>query len=87
MFYEIMFYQIDISCVFMWHKKLWKDIKDDMSIRMFEHPLHQCFIEKDEYINEFGTVLEKLDGETMCDYIDFYFKKRPFFTGYIKIYR
>ena len=51
MFYQIMFYQIDIkyfiiniSCVFMWHKKLWKDIKDDLSIRMFEHPLHQCFI-------------------------------------------
>ena len=59
----------------MWKNKVWKDVRDDPSIILFEHPIHKCKIFKDDFFLEFGPVLEMLNGETMSDYIDFFFDR------------
>ena len=59
----------------MWKIKVWKDVRDDPSIVLFEHPIHNCKIFKEDFFVEFGPVLEMLNGETMSDYIDFFFDR------------
>lgn len=59
----------------MWKNKVWKEVRDDPSIILFEHPIHNCKIFKDDFFHEFGPVLEMLNGETMSDYIDFFFDR------------
>lgn len=59
----------------MWKNKVWKEVRDDPSIILFEHPIHNCKIFKEDFFHEFGPVLEMLNGETMSDYIDFFFDR------------
>ena len=59
----------------MWTNKVWNDIKNDTTIVSIEHPIYECFISKDEYFKEFSEILESLNGETMTDYVDFFFER------------
>ena len=59
----------------MWHNIVWSDVKEDNSILLIEHPIYDFLIEKDEYFKEFSDVLEQLNGDTMSDYMDFFFTK------------
>jgi len=59
----------------MWKNIIWEDTKQDKSILSFEHPLYPIIIYKKHFEEEFNSVLELLNGETMSDYIDFYFEK------------
>jgi hypothetical protein len=59
-----------------WTQITWTIVKNDDSIESIEHPImNNFFIEKDEYFKEFGPILDELNGQTMSDYIDFFFKK------------
>lgn len=53
----------------------WADALNNGTIETFEHPIYNCFISKDEYSKEFGPILELLNGDTMTDYIDFYYER------------
>ena len=59
----------------MWNNILWTDVLNDSSIMSFEHPIYDCLVDKDEYFKEFKEVLELLNGDTMSDYVDFFFKR------------
>ena len=59
----------------MWKNKVWKEVRDDPSIILFEHPIHNSKFFIDDFFLEFGPVLEMLNGETMSDYIDFFFDR------------
>ena len=59
----------------MWDNILWSDIENDNTILLLEHPVYECLIEKEEYFKEFSKVLELLNGETMSDYVDFFFTR------------
>ena len=59
----------------MWNNVLWEDVLNDVSIISFEHPVYECLVDKDEYFKEFKDVLELLNGETMSDFVDFFFKR------------
>ena len=53
----------------------WEKVKIDNSIELIEHPIINSLIPKEEFYKEFSDVLDKLNGETMTDYIDFYFQR------------
>lgn len=55
--------------------KTWNDIINDNSIELFEHPIFNTLIPKEEFYREFCNVLDQLDGQTMTDYVDFYFQR------------
>ena len=55
--------------------KTWNDIINDNSIELFEHPIFNTLIPKEEFCGEFGKVLDLLNGETMTDYVDFFFQR------------
>lgn len=57
--------------------KTWNDIINDDSIELFEHPIFNTLIPKEEFYEEFGKVLDLLNGETMTDYVDFFFQRDP----------
>lgn len=62
-----------------WSNITWLDVKNDINIDAIEHPiLNNFYVDKDEYEKEFGKVLEYMDGETMSDYISFFFRKVDF---------
>ena len=52
--------------------KTWNDVKNDDSIDLMEHPIFNTLIPKLEFYDEFGKVLDLLDGETMTDFVDFF---------------
>lgn len=60
---------------------LWTDIKNDDSVTLFEHPVYDCLIDKNEYYKEFSKILDLLDGETMTDYIDIFFRRDAVFES------
>ena len=55
--------------------KTWNDIINDNSIELFEHPIFNTLIPKLEFYDEFGKVLDQLNGETMTDFVDFFFQR------------
>ena len=55
--------------------KTWDDVRKDDSIELIEHPIFSTLIPKNEFYEEFSKVLNLLDGETMTDYVDFFFQK------------
>ena len=55
--------------------KTWNDIKNDDSIDLMEHPIFNTLIPKLEFYDEFGKVLDQLNGETMTDFVDFFFQR------------
>ena len=55
--------------------KTWNDVKNDDSIDLMEHPIFNTLIPKLEFYDEFGKVLDLLDGETMTDFVDFFFQR------------
>ena len=55
----------------MWNNIVWNDVIEDSSIELFEHPVYNSFVTKDQFFEEFQEVLNQLNGETMSDYIDF----------------
>ena len=59
----------------MWTNILWDDVLKDKTILLIEHPVYECLIEKEEYNKEFSKVLQLLNGETMSDYVDFFFTR------------
>ena len=59
----------------MWDNIVWKQVEQDSNIELLEHPIFNTFINKNEYYDEFGKLLEQLDGQTMTDYVSFFFKK------------
>lgn len=65
----------------MWNNILWTDIEKDDSINLFEHPVYNCLIDKKEYFCEFENVLTLLNGETMTDFIDIFFKRDSVITN------
>ena len=58
----------------MWKDILWEDVKQDESITAIEHPLYLSTLNKKQFEEEFGPILELLNGETMSDYMDFFFE-------------
>lgn len=65
----------------MWNNIVWNDVIEDSSIELFEHPVYNSFVTKDQFFEEFQEVLNQLNGETMSDYIDFFFRKDHVFTN------
>jgi hypothetical protein len=59
----------------MWKNKVWNDVKNDPTILLFEHPIYNGMVPKEEFFNEFEEILIQLNGETMTDYIDFFFER------------
>ena len=55
--------------------KTWNNVKIDDSIELMEHPIFNTFIHKLEFYEEFCKVLDLLNGDTMSDYVDFFFKR------------
>ena len=55
--------------------KTWNDVKNDDSIDLMEHPIFNTLIPKLEFYDEFGKVLDQLNGETMTDFVDFFFQR------------
>jgi hypothetical protein len=65
----------------MWNNIVWNDVIEDSSIELFEHPVYNSFVTKDQFFEEFQEVLKQLNGETMSDYVDFFFRKDHVFTN------
>lgn len=59
----------------MWHNITWKHIQHDAAVQLFEHPLYPGSMAKAQFAQEFGPLLDLLDGETMSDYVDFFFER------------
>lgn len=59
----------------MWKNICWQHVQQDSTITLIEHPIYPCLIDKEEYEKEFRPVLELFNGETMSDYMDFFFLK------------
>tara|TARA_Y100000389_G_C17389188_1_gene478858 strand:+ start:437 stop:1018 length:582 start_codon:yes stop_codon:yes gene_type:complete len=57
--------------------KTWNDVKNDNSIELMEHPIFNSSISKIDFYEEFSQVLDLLDGETMTDFVDFFFQRDP----------
>ena len=55
--------------------KTWNDVKNDDSIELMQHPLYNTFIPKLEFYEEFCKVLDLLNGDTMSDYVDYFFER------------
>jgi len=55
--------------------KTWNDVKNDDSIDLMEHPIFNTLIPKLEFYDEFSKVLDQLNGETMTDFVDFFFQR------------
>lgn len=59
-----------------WTQITWTCVRNDNSIDSIEHPLvNNFFLQKDEFDKEFGAVLDELHGESMSDFMDFFFKR------------
>ena len=52
----------------------WNIAIQEPQIMYFQHPVFQTQVKKDLFQQEFRTLLQQLDGTTMSDYIDFYYK-------------
>ena len=50
-------------------------VEFDSSIDLIEHPVINAYIPKLEFYNEFKPILDKLNGYTMTDYMDFFYEK------------
>jgi hypothetical protein len=61
--------------ILMSFNKTWNDVNNDDSIDLMEHPIFNTLIPKLEFYEEFGRVLDLLDGETMTDFVDFFFQR------------
>lgn len=68
----------------MWNNICWNHVQHDSTISLIEHPIYPCLIEKEEYSKEFKPVLELLNGETMSDYMDFFFSKDKVLNNSLK---
>ena len=55
--------------------KTWNIVKIDDSIEFMEHPIFNTLIPKLEFYDEFCKVLDLLNGETMSDYVDYFFER------------
>jgi len=55
--------------------KTWNNVKIDDSIELMEHPIFNTLIPKLEFYDEFCKVLDLLNGDTMSDYVDFFFER------------
>lgn len=65
----------------MWKNKIWTEVEKDPNVELFEHPVYNSFVTKDQFFEEFKDILDQLNGETMTDYVDFFFRKDHVFTN------
>ena len=70
----------------MWDNIVWKQVEQDKNIELLEHPIFNTFINKQEYYEEFGKILDQLDGQTMTDYVSFFFKKNVIVSNCLVFY-
>ena len=70
----------------MWDNIVWKQVEQDKNIELLEHPIFNTFINKKEYYEEFGKILDQLDGQTMTDYVSFFFKKNVIVSNCLVFY-
>ena len=70
----------------MWDNIVWKQVEQDKNIELLEHPIFNTFINKQEYYEEFGKILDQLDGQTMTDYVSFFFKKNVVVSNCLVFY-
>lgn len=70
----------------MWDNIVWKQVEQDENIELLEHPIFNTFINKKEYYEEFGKILDQLDGQTMTDYVSFFFKKNVVVSNCLVFY-
>ena len=70
----------------MWDNIVWKQVEQDSNIELLEHPIFNTFINKQEYYEEFGKILDQLDGQTMTDYVSFFFKKNVIVSNCLVFY-
>ncbi len=58
----------------------WEMALKDNNIETLEDPLVNTIITKEEYNKLYGEVLNSLNGDTMSDYIDFFYQPTPIRT-------
>ncbi|CAH6418161.1 Hypothetical protein HVR_LOCUS36 [uncultured virus] len=56
----------------------WESFQPELNkVDMFEDPVYESYIEKDQFLEIYFTILKALDGSDLSSYIDFYFQPSP----------
>ena len=62
----------------------WELTSQDNTINSIEHPLTEWCMPKQEFFNTFKNVCVLLNGETMSDYVSFFFKRDVINSSHLK---
>jgi hypothetical protein len=60
-----------------WRQVTWIQVLNDVTITALEHPFLNTTMSKEIMGDEFGAVLTQLDGATLSDFVDFFYRRDP----------
>ena len=61
--------------ILSWNRVTWASAQHSACVDALEHPVLNCIIPKITFQQEFGPVLNELDGASLSDFVDFYFRR------------
>ena len=69
-----------------WVNVVWSVVRENPTVEFFEHPLLGGMVCKSEYEKEFGPVLRELQGQSMADFVDFFFERDQLQPSYLRFH-